>query len=169
MARETRSVYGPGFLQAEGRTIDWRRAVLAGVAGTVVLDIIGLLLTGRWSVPMLLGAKLGVGLAGGAVAHYANGAILAVIYAGMAPSLWGPDWVRALTFMTAQTVFGVWLFMNPLLDMGIAGLKAGPMAPVVSLVRHWAFGLTVAFLYPVAKAAIGARPAAPTTTTTPLR
>jgi hypothetical protein len=46
--------------------------------------------------------------------------------------------------------------------MGIAGLKAGPMAPVVSLVRHWAFGLTLAFLYPVAQAAASMR-ASPST------
>jgi hypothetical protein len=139
-------------------TIDWRRAVIAGIAGTVVFDLIGLVLTGRWSVPMLLGAKLGIGLAGGAVAHYVNGVLLAIIYAGIAPSLWGPDWARALTFMSAQTLFGVWLFMNPLLDMGIAGLKAGPMAPLVSLISHWAFGLTVSFLYPVAKAGTSSRP-----------
>jgi hypothetical protein len=143
-------------------TIDWKRAVLVGIAATAVFDLIGLLLTGGWAVPMLLGAKLGIGLAGGAVAHYTNGVLLAVIYAGVAPSLWGPDWARALTYMTVQTVFGVWLFMNPLLDMGIAGLKAGPMAPVVSLVRHWAFGLTLAFLYPVAQAAASMR-ASPST------
>jgi hypothetical protein len=53
--------------------------------------------------------------------------------------------------------------MNPLLDMGVAGLKAGLMAPVVSLIRHWAFGLTLAFLYPVADAVSEARPT-PTTT-----
>ena len=149
-------------LQGDVRTIDWRNAIFAGIAGTVVFDLVGLLLTGRWSVPMLLGAKLGIGVAGGAVAHYANGVILAVIYAGIAPSLWGPDWARAITYVTIQTVFGVWLFMNPLLDMGIAGLKAGLMAPVISLIRHGAFGLTLAFLYPVADAV---REAPPTATT----
>jgi hypothetical protein len=149
-------------LQAKSRTIDWRNAIFAGVAGTVVFDLVGLLLTGRWSVPMLLGAKLGIGVAGGAVAHYANGVILAVIYAGIAPSLWGPDWVRAITYVTIQTVFGVWLFMNPLLDMGIAGLKAGLMAPVISLIRHWVFGLILACLYPVADAMTEARPTATT-------
>ena len=150
-------------LQADVRAIDWRNAIFAGVAGTVVFDLVGSLLTGRWSVPMLLGAKLGIGVAGGAVAHYANGVILAVIFAGIAPSLWGPDWARAITYVTIQTVFGVWLFMNPLLDMGIAGLKAGLMAPVISLIRHWAFGLTLAFLYPVAADAV--REAPPTATT----
>lgn len=133
-------------------TIDWRRAVLTGLIGTIVFDVLGLALTGQWGVPMLLGSKLGVGLVGGAIAHYTNGVLLAIIYAGVAPSLWGPDWTRALTYVTVQTVFGVWLFLNPLVGMGIAGLEAGAMAPVGSPIRHWAFGLVLAWLYPVGKA-----------------
>lgn len=129
--------------------IKWRRAVMAGLAGTVAFDLVGLLLTGRWGTPAMLGAKLGVGFAGGVVAHYANGIILAIIYAGVGPSLWGPNWARGVTYIVVQTVFGVWLFLNPLLGMGIAGLKAGPMAPVISLVRHLTYGLVVAWLYPV--------------------
>lgn len=56
----------------------------------------------------------------------------------------------ALFYTTVQTVFGVWLFMMPLLDMGIAGLKSpmGMMAPVGSLLRHWGYGLVLAFLVP---------------------
>lgn len=141
--------------------IDWKRAVLAGLAGTVVFDVLGLLMTGRWNVPMMLGAKLGVGLAGGAIAHYGNGVILAIIYAGVGPSLWGPDWVRGLTYMTVQTVFGVFLFLNPLLGMGIAGLNAGPITPLASLVRHWAYGLVIAWLYPVSKVAVSKVAGAP--------
>jgi hypothetical protein len=57
-------------------SIDWKRAVQAGIVGTVVFDLLGLVLTGRWGVPMLLGAKLGIGLMGGAVAHYTNGVCL---------------------------------------------------------------------------------------------
>jgi hypothetical protein len=132
--------------------IDWQRAILAGIIGTVVFDVLGLVLTGQWGVPMLLGSRLGVGRIGGAVAHYTNGVLLAIIYAGVAPSLWGPDRARALTYMTIQTVLGVWLFLNPLVGMGIAGLEGGPMVPVGSLIRHWAFGLVLAWLYPVAKA-----------------
>lgn len=51
-----------------------------------------------------------------------------------------------------QQVFGVWLFLNPILGAGIAGLKAGPLAPLASLAKHLAFGLVVAWLYPVATA-----------------
>ena len=130
------------------------RAILAGLAGTVVFDVLGLLLTGQWwDIPGLLGAKLGLGLAGGVAAHYVNGAILAVIYAGVAPLLWGPNWVRALTYVTAETVFGVWLFMFPLLGLGIGGLQAGLLLPAVALVRHWGYGLVLAGLYRIPAAA----------------
>lgn len=57
--------------------------------------------------------------------------------------------MRALTFITIQTIFGVWLFMLPLLDAGVAGLKMGAMMPVITMVRHWAYGLTLAWLYPL--------------------
>ncbi len=97
----------------------------------------------------MLGAKLGVGLAGGVVAHYSNGVILAIIFAGVGPSLWGPNLLRGLTYMFIQQIFGVWLFLNPILGTGIMGLKVGPMAPVISLAKHLAFGLVIAWLYPV--------------------
>ncbi len=132
--------------------IQWKRAILAGLAGTLVFDLFGLLITQRWwDIPGLLGMKMETGLLGGVVAHYANGAILAIVYAGVGPSLWGPNWVRALTYITVQTVFGVWLFMLPLLGAGMAGLKMGALAPVITLIRHWAYGLTLALLYPLPK------------------
>lgn len=134
----------------EAMQIDWRRAILAGLAGTLMFDVLGLLLGGQWwDIPGLLSMKLGVPFAGGVLAHYANGTILAIIYAALAPFLWGPGWVRALTYITAETVFGVWLFMMPLLDMGVAGLKVSALVPVMSLVRHWGYGLVLASLYPL--------------------
>jgi hypothetical protein len=51
--------------------------------------------------------------------------------------------------MLAEEIFGVWLFLNPLLGMGVAGLKAGPMTPVISLAKHLVFGLVLAYLYRV--------------------
>jgi hypothetical protein len=131
--------------------INWKRAVLAGIAGTLVFDLFGLLVIGQWwDVPELLGAKMGLGLAAGVVGHFANGILLAVIYAAISPSLWGPGWVRALTYMTLETVFGVWLFMLPLAGAGVAGLGLGLgiLVPLMTLVRHWLFGLVLAWLYP---------------------
>ena len=129
--------------------INWKRTILAGLIGTFVFDGLGLLLTGQWwDIPGLLGMKLGTGVLGGVLAHYGNGAILAVIYAGVAPSLWGPRWVRALTYITIQTIFGVWFFMLPLLGMGVAGWQVSALLPVIILVRHWGFGLVLAWLIP---------------------
>ena len=134
--------------------INWKLTILAGLVGTLVFDLVGLLLTGTWwDLPALLGGKLEIGLAGGVLTHYGNGVILAVIYAAIAPSLWGPGWTRALTYVSIQTVFGVWLFMLPLLDAGIAGLKMSAMMPVITLVRHWGYGLVLAWLVPVANLA----------------
>ncbi|MGH7369265.1 MAG: hypothetical protein ACREIN_00075 [Candidatus Methylomirabilaceae bacterium] len=130
--------------------MNWKRAIVAGIAGTVAFDVLGLILTGQWwDIPGLLGMKTGLGFFGGLAGHYANGVVLAVVYAALAPSLWGPGWVRALTYVTLETVFAVWLMLFPLLGAGVAGLGAGPLMPVISLARHWAYGLVLAWLYPL--------------------
>ncbi len=136
--------------------INWSKAVLAGLVGTLAFDLVGWVFTQQWwDIPALLGAKLGAGTAVGVLLHYANGALLGVIYAGLAPSLWGPSWARALLFVTAETVFGVWFFMLPLLGAGPMGLTMGAAMPIVSLVRHWVYGLALAALYPITDATPG--------------
>ncbi len=135
--------------------IHYLKAAIAGIVGTAAFDITGLVLTGTfWDIPALIGSKLtpAGGLAVGVVAHYANGVLLAILYGALAPSLWGPRWARALTFVTAETVFGVWFFMLPLLGLGPLGLKAGLALPFIALARHWAYGAALAALYPVAEA-----------------
>lgn len=132
--------------------INLQKAAIAGIAGTVLFDLVGFALTGKfWDIPALLGAKLvgEGGLALGVFAHYGNGIALGVIYAALAPSLWGNDYARSLTYTTVQTVVGVYLFMMPLLGMGIFGHKAGLAVPVIALVRHWAYAIALARLYPV--------------------
>jgi hypothetical protein len=131
--------------------INFAKAFLAGVAGTAAFDLLGLALTGKfWDVPSLLNARLfgGVGLGVGVFAHYVIGVLLAVIYAGVAPSLWGSRWTRALTYITAQTLFGVYLFMMPMLGLGVFGLEVGVLLPVFSMLRHWAYALVVEAVYP---------------------
>jgi len=122
--------------------LNWTKAIIAGLIGTLLFDLLGLLITGQWwDIPSLLGNKLGVGLAGGVIGHYANGATIAIIYAAMRPSLFGPNWFRGVSFITAQTVLGVWLFMLPLLGAGIAGIDANPLMPVITLARHLLFAV----------------------------
>lgn len=130
--------------------INWLNSIYAGIAGTLLFDIVGFLITGQWwDIPGLLGAKLGVGLTGGLAAHYGNGVAIAIIYAALAPSLFGPKWFRALSFITAQTVMGVWLFMLPLLGAGIAGLDMNPWMPVITLARHFSYAVPLIFLISV--------------------
>jgi hypothetical protein len=93
-----------------------------------------------------LGAKLGVGLAAGVAGHFTNGVAIAIIFAALRPSLFGPNWFRGLSFATVQTVMNVWLLLYPLLGMGIAGLEAGYAPAVISILRHYAFILPAIFI-----------------------
>ncbi|MFN8526715.1 MAG: hypothetical protein U0821_26725 [Chloroflexota bacterium] len=139
--------------------IDWRRAIISGIAGTVAFDISGLILAGMlWPEPHLLAEKLGLPLAAGVMGHYANGMLLAVLYAGLAPSLIGPSWFRSITFFTAETVFGIWLFMLPLVGLGPLGLQMGVAFPIIVLVRHWILALVVGFVNPVRDAEMRTQP-----------
>ena len=122
--------------------INWLKAIAAGVAGTLAFDIVGYFFTGQWwDIAGIIGAKTELGLPFGVAGHYANGILIAVLYAGIAPSLWGPNWLRALTFVSAETIALVWFFMLPLLGAGIAGTKLGANMPFVTLARHWAYAI----------------------------
>ncbi|WP_338359033.1 hypothetical protein [Yeosuana marina] len=129
-------------------SINWRNAIIAGITGTLAFDLTGLLFTGTWwDIAGIIGEKtgLGLGLAYGVFGHYSNGILLAVLYAGIAPSLIGPNWLRAQIFVIAETIALVWFFMFPLLGAGVAGLEAGTMLPILSMVRHLAYGVPLWF------------------------
>ncbi|WP_142784665.1 DUF2938 domain-containing protein [Changchengzhania lutea] len=129
------------------KIINWKYSILAGFLGTILFDLVGLLITGNWwDIPGILGAKTGLGLAYGVIGHYGNGILLAILFAGIAPSLWGPKWIRPLIFVAAETVALVWLFMLPLLGAGIAGTDMSPMMPVITLLRHFAYAVPLIFL-----------------------
>lgn len=129
------------------KTINWTKAIIAGILGTILFDLLGLAITGNWwDIPSILGAKTGLGLAYGVVGHYSNGALLAVLFAGIAPSLWGPKWLRPLIFVVGETVALVWLFMLPLLGAGVAGMDMSPMMPVITLLRHLVYAVPLIFL-----------------------
>lgn len=137
---------------ATGNKINWQQAILAGFVGTIVFDIIGFLLTGQfWDLPILLSTKLlgEPNLLVGLMAHFGNGFALGILYAGLAPSLWGNRWAKAITFMTAETVALVYLFMMPLLGMGMFGLNAGIEPALITLARHLAFAVPLALLIPL--------------------
>lgn len=122
--------------------INWHKAIIAGVAGSLASDITGYLFTGQWwDISGIIGGKTEMGLAFGVMGHYANGILIAILYAGIAPSLWGHNWVRAIIFVSADTLALVRLFMLPLLGAGIAGIILIVNLPVISMVRHWAYAI----------------------------
>ena len=128
-------------------TINWKNAVIAGILGTLLFDLAGLLLIGQWwDIPKLLGAKTGLGLGYGLIGHYGNGILLAILFTGLAPSLWGPKWLRPYIFITAEVIALVWFFMLPLLGAGVAGLDKSAMMPVITLLRHYVFVIPWIFL-----------------------
>jgi len=129
------------------KTINWKIAILAGIAGTILFDITGLILTGDWwDIPGILGEQTGFGLAYGVVGHFGNGILLAILYAGIAPSIFGPTWLRPFIFITVQTIVLVWLFMLPLMGAGVAGLDMGAEMAVTTMVRHWVYVIPFVFL-----------------------
>jgi hypothetical protein len=129
------------------KQINWKMAVVAGIAGTILFDLLGLILTGQWwDIPALLGEKTGLGMAYGVFGHFSNGILLAILYAGIAPSLFGPAWIRPFIFVTAQTIALVWFFMFPLVGAGIAGLNVGPEIALGSMLRHWVYAVPFIFL-----------------------
>lgn len=129
------------------KSLNWKNAIIAGIIGTLLFDILGFIVTGQWwDIPALLGQKTGLGFVYGIFGHYGNGILLAILYAAIAPHLWGPYWVRALIFVTAETVALVWFFMLPMLGAGVAGINSSPMTPVVTLARHWVFALPLIFI-----------------------
>jgi hypothetical protein len=128
-------------------TINWKNAIIAGAVGTLLFDIVGWFITGQWfDIPTILGAKTELGFTYGMIGHYSNGILLAILFAGIAPSLWGPKWLRPLIFVGGETVALVWLFMLPLLGAGVAGLNMSPMMPAITLVRHLAYAIPLIFL-----------------------
>lgn len=127
--------------------INWTKAIIAGIAGTILFDLFGLVMgMGWWDIPSILGEKTGLGLAYGVFGHYSNGALLAVLYAGIAPSLFGPTWSRPILFMAAETVALVWFFMFPLLGAGVAGLNMGVDMAIGSMVRHLLYAIPLIFI-----------------------
>ncbi|WP_340073647.1 hypothetical protein [Leptobacterium sp. I13] len=129
------------------KTINWKNAIIAGIIGTILFDLFGLVANGTWwDIPALLGDKTGLGLSYGVVSHYGNGILLAILYNAVAPSLWGPAWLRPFIFITAQTIVLVWLFMFPLLGAGVAGSNVGPEMAIGSLVRHLIFAVPFIFI-----------------------
>lgn len=145
--------------------VRWRRAVVAGVVGTLLYDATMLLdqrLTGRkFDTIQPLGEALtdnpDLQPWAGWVAHYAAGVGLAVFYARYAHErLPGPSVARGAVFGVLDAVTLTWGGVLPLLSRfapgarippGYAGLAYSPTLTAQSLLRHTAYGIGLGLVY----------------------
>jgi len=83
--------------------------------------------------------------------HILNGMGLALLFGYVALPISKrivrlPIWLYAVIFMIVELIVTVWFGMLPALGAGVAGLNIAPEVPVVTLIRHVAFGLTLGLM-----------------------
>ncbi|MDF1814777.1 MAG: hypothetical protein P1V20_21405 [Verrucomicrobiales bacterium] len=128
------------------KKINWFKSIIVGIVGTILFDLVGLIMTGTWwDIPGVLSKAIGVSFPVALLMHYGNGVALAAIYAALHPSMVGPGWFKALAFTTLETVMLVWFLLFPLLGLGIGGFEGGLIYPVLSMIRHWVFAIPLAY------------------------
>ena len=103
--------------------INYSKAVVGGLAGTVVMTVVGVFLAPMMGMPkmnpadMLAGAMGGNAMLGWA-AHLMIGTVLALIYAAVAGSLPGAPWLRGALFAIAPWLLAQIVVM-PMMGMGL--------------------------------------------------
>ena len=83
--------------------------------------------------------------------HILNGMGLALLFGYVALPISKrivrlPIWLYAVIFMIVELIVTVWFGMLPALGAGIAGLNIAPEVPVITFIRHVAFGLTLGLM-----------------------
>lgn len=130
--------------------INFGRAVVGGVAGTVVMTVVGVFVAPMMGMPPMNPAEMLAGSMGGIMilgwgGHFAIGIALAIIYAAIAASaLPGPPAVRGAVFGLAPWLLAQ-LAVMPMMGMP---LFSGSMSMAMgSLVGHLFYGGTVGAIY----------------------
>jgi hypothetical protein len=142
------------------------RAVLAGILGTIIMTLVGVWLAPMMGMPpmnpaeMLAGAMGGVMILGWA-GHFMIGAILAVIYATVAPWLPGPPVLRGALFGIAPFLVAQ-VVVLPM--MGMPFFSGSMTMAMGSLVGHLIYGGVVGRFYgPVTQKGVSAAEGVPST------
>ena len=87
--------------------INYGKAVVGGLVGTVVLTVVGLYVAPMMGIPpmnpaAMLAGKMGGNMGAGWVAHFMVGTILALIYAAVASRIPGAPWLRGAIYGIVQ-------------------------------------------------------------------
>lgn len=129
--------------------VDIPRVVVAGIAGTAVMTVVGLYAAPLLGMPAMNPAAMLAGAMGGSVvlgwaAHFMIGITLAAMYAVVAPALPGPNPVRGALWGIAPFLMAQIVVM-PMMGMPVfSGSVALAMG---SLVGHLVYGAVVGAVY----------------------
>lgn len=130
-------------------SIDVKRVVVAGIAGTAVMTAVGLWVAPMMGIPRMNPAAMLAGVMGGIaiigwLAHFMIGTILAGIYALVAPKLAGPPAVRGALYGIAPFLMAQ-IVVIPMMGMP---LFSGSMVMAMgSLIGHLVYGAVVGQVY----------------------
>lgn len=129
--------------------LNWKRAVVGGLAGTAVMTALMLVAPAMGLPPMNIGAMLGSVMGGslllGWMAHFAIGTALAVAYAAaFADRLPGPGFLRGALYGLLPWIAAEIVVM-PMMGVGLFGGSFG--AGFGSLVGHLMYGAVMGGVY----------------------
>jgi uncharacterized membrane protein YagU involved in acid resistance len=141
--------------------LNWKRAVVGGVAATAVMTALMLMAPAMGLPPMNIGAMLGSVMGGslalGWMAHFVIGTVLAIVYAALfAARLPGPGFVRGASYGLAPWIMAQ-LVVMPMMGAGLFG--GSLVAALGSLMGHLVYGAVLGGVYGTAEAQATARPA----------
>jgi uncharacterized membrane protein YagU involved in acid resistance len=130
-------------------TLNIRRAVAAGVAGTIVMTVIGVFVAPVMGIPKMnpadmLAGQMGGMLALGYAAHFMIGIVLAVGYAVVAPALPSAAPLRGALYSVAPWLMAQ-LAVMPMMGMGV--FSGSMVMAGGSLLGHLMYGATVGAIY----------------------
>ncbi len=129
--------------------INFGRAALAGIIGTVMMTVVGLYAAPLMGIPAMnpadmLADQMGGNAVLGWIGHFMIGVIFAEVYAAVAGSLPGPVVVRGALFALAPWLLAQVVVM-PMMGMG---LFSGDMTMAMgSLIGHIIYGGVVGAVY----------------------
>jgi uncharacterized membrane protein YagU involved in acid resistance len=129
--------------------INYGRAVIGGLFGTVLLTVVGLVVAPMMGIPKMNPAAMLAGAMGGNVAlgwmaHFMIGIVLALVYAAVATLLPGAPWLRGALYGIAP-----WLMLEVavLPMMGMPLFAGSAVVAMGSLFGHLVYGGTVGAIY----------------------
>lgn len=129
--------------------LNFKKAVLAGIAGTIAMTIAATFVAPmmglpKMDVPGMLASVMGGVLPLGWAAHFMIGMILAVVYAVLKNRIPGPEIAKGMIYGLAPWLMAQVVVM-PMMGMGFF---SGAFAPALgSLIGHLIYGVVVSMVY----------------------